>query len=145
MRLLQKSSCLIFIHTLTSIIYNQWPDVIISASLGVSSVYHHSKYTKTSLILDRIMTAIYTARLLQLYHSNYAVHVLLAIGYGYLCYSYIYGYYNKCYCFHRDRSKGDRYHAVNHIMCGVMPSIIIIWNGGANILEKIENTAYLRL
>ena len=126
MRLLQKSSYLIFIHTLTSIIYNQWPDVIISASLGVSSVYHHSKYTKTSLILDRIMIAISTARLIQIAYSQYITQLLLLFGYSYLFYSYIYGYYNKCGSFHRDCSKGDIYHAVNHIMCGVIPSILII-------------------
>lgn len=132
MRLLQKSSLLIFIPAIVSIMYRQAPDAIINAALGATSVWHHTKYTNMSLLLDRTMICVFTCRLLQVYYSNYIAQMVLIIAYGYLFYSYIYGYYNQCYCFHRDLTKSERYHAVNHLSAALLPSIFIIWNGGSN-------------
>ena len=134
MRLLQKTSLLIFIPAIVSIMYNQWPDAIVNASMGTASFNHHTKYTNISLLLDRIMIFIYSVRLIHIAYSLYITQLLLLFGYSYLFYSYIYGYYNKCGSFHTDCSKADRYHAVNHIMGALVPSIYILWNGGANDL-----------
>jgi hypothetical protein len=140
MRLLQKTSFLIFIPSIVSIIYEEWLDAIISTLLCATSIYNHTTYTRTALYLDRIMIFVYSTRLIQIAYSRYITQLILLFGYIYLFYSYIYGYYNKCGSFHRNCSKADRYHAVNHILTALIPSIFIIWNGGTIVIEKIENT-----
>lgn len=137
MRLLQKTSLIILlIPTFVSAMYNQWPDAIVNASLGAASLLHHTKYNNITLSVDRLMIAIYTYWLINTSYSEYITLIPVIIGYSYLFYSYIYGYYNKCGSFHRNCSKADKYHAVNHIYISLIASLIIIWNNSNLFLDE---------
>jgi hypothetical protein len=140
MRLLQKTSLMILlIPTLVSAMYNQWPDAIVNASMGATSLWYHTKYNKITLFIDRLMIAIYTYWIINISYSEYITLIPVISGYIYLFYSYIYGYYNKCGSFHRDCSKADKYHAINHIYISLLGPLVIIWNNSNLFLDrKIE-------
>jgi hypothetical protein len=140
MRLLQKTSLMILlIPTLVSVMYNQWPDAIVNASMGATSLWHHTKYNKITLFIDRLMIPIYTYWIINISYSEYITLIPVISGFIYLFYSYIYGYYNKCGSFHRDCSKADKYHAINHIYISLIGSLIIIWHNSNLFLgRKIE-------
>ena len=128
MRLLQKTSVSLLLPAVIAVLYNQWYNAIIYGSMCITSINHHTKYTKTSLFIDRTMLTIYTGRLIYITYSDYVFLTIVILSYSYLFYSYIYGYYNKCCAFHVDRSKGEKYHAVNHYIGCIIPTIFIILN-----------------
>ena len=128
MRLLQNTSLLFLASAIVSGLYNQWAGAAINTCLGITSICHHTKYTRTTLALDRIMIGVFSFQLISISYSQYITSIPVLLGYIYIFYCYIYGYYKKCGTFDVCKSKGEKYHAVMHIIVPLIYSTVIILN-----------------
>ena len=128
MKLLQNTSLLFLASAILCGLYNQWACMAINTCLGITSIYHHTKYTRTTLALDRIMIGVATFQIIRISYSHYTTNIPVLLVYIYIFYCYIYGYYKKCGTFDVCKSKGDKYHAVIHIIAPLIYSTVIILN-----------------
>ena len=128
MRLLQKTSLSFLASAIFCGLYNQWTCAAINTCLGITSICNHTKYTRTTLAVDRIMIGVFTFQIIRISYSQYITSIPVLLGYMYVFYCYIYGYYKKCGSFDICKSKGDKYHAVMHIIAPLIYSTVIILN-----------------
>ncbi len=118
MRLLQLSSLWISIPSAVSYFLGSPIDAFVIGLQCVTSVVHHTYYTKATLIVDRAVTAGVAARTLyKAYDSPVALSVF-AVSYGYISVIYVFGKLYSCFASDPDADRRCRYHASMHFLCG---------------------------
>lgn len=95
---------------------------------GSTSVWHHSSYTPTTLVVDRATVLILIAKTIQtaLYSGPLCVALYSSV-YTYVAFLYLYGMYSKQFCFDPDPVRADLYHASMHIIAAVVSSGSMVW------------------
>jgi len=99
--------------------------------LTITSLIFHSNNNIYTNLIDKIailLVIIYGGYLL--FQKMCAKHAftcfLIILTFFLVAYLYIYGYTNKMYCFSEDKSVGDAYHSILHLISSVGHHLIII-------------------
>ena len=114
--LVHYSSLFIFAPALVAVFLGRWPDAAITAVQAVTSTWHHSTYSRTSLFIDRMAIAAVVVRSFTLSIASYATVGLFIGTFGYMLIIYTYGFYNHCFSFDPRHDISDKYHASIHVL-----------------------------
>jgi hypothetical protein len=114
--LVHYSSVMILAPALVAALLGRWPDAIIVSAQAAASSWHHSTYSPTSLVVDRLALSAIVMRTILLAATTYATMALFVFGFGYMFLMYSYGFYNKCFSFDPRPEVADRYHASIHVV-----------------------------
>ena len=121
------------INAIIAYIYKYKKFSILLILLSISSIYHHSKYTKYSNIIDKIFIIcvflygfnIYIKKCLKSKLNNKIILKILPIIIVALnSLFYFYGYKNNKYCF--DIKYGYYYHSLLHLLSSICINSVIL-------------------
>ena len=114
--LVQYSAMLILAPAFVAAFLGRWPDAAIISAQAAASIWHHSTYSRLSLIADRLALAALVVRTFLLALSTYATMALFVVGFGYMLIIYTYGFCHQCFAFDPEPEVADLYHASIHVL-----------------------------
>lgn len=112
----QYSARLILAPAVVAALLGRWPDAAVIVAQAGASIWHHSTYSRLSLIVDRSALAALAARTFVLAISTSATMALFVLGFGYMLVMYTYGFCHGCYSFDPRPDVADKYHASIHVL-----------------------------
>ena len=125
-------SSLIFVtNMLTALIYKYYLYSFLFALLTLTSVMYHSTRNLYTNILDKIgifLIVSYGTYNLYKKPNDYKFLFVITVVLLFLITNvlYIYGYFTKQFCFHRELCIGDKYHSLIHCISSVAHHLIIL-------------------
>jgi hypothetical protein len=126
MKLLIVSSQFFLFPTILSMYYHNYKFFLTSFYVYCSSMLHHDRYTTLSFWFDQL--AIYNLIIRGICHNlklSKKKQMFYWFTLLYITYIYLYGKISKKYCFDRDSTKADKWHATTHIISSTSACYII--------------------
>jgi len=113
--LLISSSSLI-VAAMTAIILKRYYDLFIISFQCVGAMLFHSFHTPILFYIDQVAIYLLAVHCFLIALTSLYTPPIFCLYFGYMTIVYVYGQYNKCFCFDPEETIADRYHASIHIL-----------------------------